>query len=108
MTFRFEILRVDDCPSWREGEVNLRNAMMRLGLEGDIEIQVVESDKDAESEQFSGSPMFRVNGIDLFPIPNEGYALRCRVFRVGERFSGWPSEDMLVEAMSNLEDLQIG
>jgi len=102
MDYRYEILRVDDCPSWQEGEINLKRAMSRLGLEGKIEIQVVQNDITAEKEAFSGSPMFRVNGLDLFPSPNEGHSLRCRVFRVGDKFSGWPSEEMLVEAMNNL------
>ena len=64
-----------------------------------IELIAVETQQAAEKYQFTGSPMIRVNGRDLFPTGQDQYALGCRVYETPEGIKGWPTKEMLREKL---------
>lgn len=53
-----------------------------------IEVRQVETDEQAQAEDFVGSPTIRVNGRDVAQGAGEGSGLTCRVYR---RRDGRPS-----------------
>jgi hypothetical protein len=53
-----------------------------------VEIEWVETDDEAQTRRFIGSPTFLVDGADLFPEPDAPPGLTCRLYR---RADGRPS-----------------
>lgn len=49
---------------------------------------------------FTGSPMIRIDGDELFPTNPANYALGCRVFQTPEGFKGWPTKAMILEKLT--------
>ncbi|MBI2038414.1 MAG: DUF2703 domain-containing protein, partial [Candidatus Nealsonbacteria bacterium] len=59
---KIQLLYFSGCPSYKEGEKNLQQAMKELGLDDDFEMINIETDKMATEYQFIGSPTIRING----------------------------------------------
>ena len=62
-----ELLYFDDCPSWKKALDVLEESLDKLGVSKNISLIPVETQDEAEENEFTGSPMIRVNGVDLFP-----------------------------------------
>lgn len=58
----------------------------------------IDTDANAESLDFHGSPTFTLNGVDLFPS-NAGPAVTCRVYPSAQGLSGLPTLDSLRDAV---------
>lgn len=97
-----EFLYFDDCPSWHTALENLQKALAGMGITASIETTAVETDEQAQISRFTGSPMIRVDGSDLFPIGDAAYALACRVYQTPEGPLGWPTEDMISQMLESL------
>jgi hypothetical protein len=68
--------------------------------EGDVGAEVrmvaVNTDEEAQRLRFPGSPTVRVDGEDLFPVPDRtGYALGCRMYVTPEGLKGSPTAKMV-------------
>ena len=85
-----ELLYFDDCPSWRNAVDSLDNSLKNLGFEGVVALIPVETQEEAAMNKFTGSPMIRVNGKDLFPTGQNNYTLGCRVYQTPDGYKGWP------------------
>ncbi len=94
---KIEVLYFDGCPSWQNGLKNLRAALLAEGIDAEVKLIRVESDKDAAREKFLGSPSFRVNGQDLWPEDREKYFLGCRVYATEAGMRGYPNIELLRE-----------
>ena len=92
---KFELLYFEDCPSWKNALEILNNILSGFGLSPKITLIQVETQDQAEKYKFVGSPTIRANGVDLFPIEHNQYALGCRLYQTPEGFKGWPTEEML-------------
>ena len=92
-----ELLYFDDCPSWRNAVDSLENSLKNLGIEQEVALIPVETQEEAVVNKFTGSPMIRVNGEDLFPTGQANYALGCRVYQTPAGYKGWPTEEMISE-----------
>jgi hypothetical protein len=92
-----ELLYFDGCPSWQNALANLREA---LGGSVQVSLLAVETEADAERLQFHGSPTLRVNGQDLFPVAGTDYALGCRIYHTPDGLQGWPSTEMIRQALA--------
>jgi hypothetical protein len=96
-----ELLWWAGCPSYQEALAGLRAAVADVG--GDPERIVsreVQTDDEADSERFVGSPTIRVDGDDLFPPTDEPTGLSCRVYRLRDgRYSPTPDPDDLRAAL---------
>ena len=104
---KIELLYFNDCPSWKNALDTLEKSLDILGVSQNISLVPVETQAEAEKYQFTGSPMIRVNGIDLFPTGQTNYALGCRVFQTPQGYKGWPTEEMVSEKLRNYAMEQI-
>jgi hypothetical protein len=97
-----EVLYFDGCPTYQAAEETLRGVLAREGIEADVELVAVNTNEEARRLRFPGSPTIRVDGEDLFPVPDRvGYALGCRMYATPEGLKGSPTAEMLKEALTN-------
>lgn len=96
---KIELLYFSDCPSWKEAFGILEKSMKNLGLSQRVALKPVEMQEDAIENEFTGSPMIRINGNDLFPTGQTNYALGCRVYQTPEGYKGSPTEEMIFEKL---------
>jgi|SRR5215203_141546 len=69
--------------------------------DAEIELVAVNTDEEARRLRFPGSPTIRIDGEDLFPVPDRtGYALGCRMYATTEGLKGAPTAAMLREALA--------
>ncbi len=98
---KIELLYFDGCPSWKRTLKDLREVMEEMGIDDEIEMIEIKTDEDVQRHRFLGSPSIRVNGRDIEErMANDtDYNMRCRVYRNDLMFQGWPSKDMLRDAL---------
>ena len=98
---RVELLYFNGCPTYRAAEKMLRGVLAQEHLEAEVELVAVNNDEEAQRRRFPGSPTIRVDGEDLFPVPERAeYALGCRTYATSEGFRGSPTSTMLSEALA--------
>ncbi len=90
-----ELLYFNGCPSWEAGLKNLQEALRAGQINAEIQLILIESDDEARTEKFLGSPSFRINGQDLWPEERESYHLGCRVYATENGLRGAPTVSML-------------
>ena len=94
-----EVLVVEGCPNEPGAEQLMREALVAVGLpDVPIRVTVVETEEQAAELAFSGSPSFRVNGVDPYPA-TAGPSLACRLYRTDSGLSGLPDPASLIEAL---------
>jgi hypothetical protein len=97
---KVEILYFDGCPTYLRAEEALRGVLAGEVVEADVELVGVNTDEEAQELRFPGSPTIRVDGEDLFPVPERaGYALGCRMYATPEGLRGSPTPAMLRAAL---------
>ena len=95
-----EILYFDGCPTYLEAKKALRGVLEEQGVDTEVELVAVNTDEEAQELRFAGSPTIRVDGEDLFPVPERaGYALGCRMYTTPEGLRGSPTAEVLKEAL---------
>jgi len=89
---RVELLFWEGCPSYVKALSELRTSLIEAGLDPDgVILREIETEADAESHQFVGSPTIRIDGVDVQPPHGEPTGLTCRVYRRRDgRFSPTP------------------
>jgi hypothetical protein len=98
---RVEVLYFEGCPSYREAETTLRGALAEEGIEAGVELVAVNTDEEARELRFPGRSTIRVDGRDLFPVPERAeHALGCRTYATPEGLKGSPPAGMLKEALA--------
>jgi hypothetical protein len=96
-----EVLYFDGCPTHMAATRTLREVLAELGEETEVELVAVESDEEAQRLRFPGSPTIRVNGRDLFPVPERSvWALGCRTYATPEGLKGYPTREMFRDALA--------
>lgn len=96
---KVEVLYFNECPYWQNALGNLKQVLDQLEREYELSVTCVETADDAVRTRFVGSPTIRVNGHDLFPITPSAYALGCRVYYTPEGLRGWPTVEMISDAL---------
>jgi hypothetical protein len=97
-----EILYFDGCPTYLRAEEILRGVLAQEGVEAEVELVAVNTDEEAQRLRFPGSPTIRVDGEDLFPMPDRSqYALGCRMCATPEGLKGSPTATMLRASLAN-------
>lgn len=98
---RVELLWWEGCPSYPETLEDLKRVLREEGVEANVDLVEVETDEQARSERFPGSPTVRIDGQDaLPPADGEPFSLTCRVYRLRDgRVSATPDPDDLREAI---------
>jgi len=80
---RVELLWWEGCPSWERALGELREEMRAAGLDPDsIDVREVSTQRDAEQQEFVGSPTIRIDGRDVQPPVGEPAGLTCRIYRL--------------------------
>ncbi len=100
-TFRVnvEVLVVPNCPH-RAGAEQLMRAVLEDAGQGDVAARttLIESEDQAAAMNFAGSPSFRINGEDPFPVPTPP-SLACRLYHTDAGLSGLPDRAGLTDAV---------
>jgi len=97
---RVEVQYFDGCPTYRAAEETLRGVLSQEDVEADVELVAVNTDEEAQRLRFPGSPTIRVDGEDLFPVPDRAeYALGCRMYATPEGMKASPTAEMVRAAL---------
>ena len=99
---KIELLYFEDCPSYQTAEKLLREVLAEEGQSAEIEKIVIENDADAQRWKFPGSPTIRIDDVDPFLRSEGDYGIECRVFVTPNGLQGWPTKEMLREALKNI------
>ena len=89
----------DGCPGWETARDAVATAAKALHVEATVTLLKLESDEQAESIGFRGSPSILVDGDDLFPAEAGPIGMSCRIYQVDGRPEDAPSVEQLVEAL---------
>ena len=103
---KIELLYLDGCPSYRMAEDWLREVLAEANVSDPIRMIEIKTETDAQYWKFPGSPTIRFDGVDPFAQGEAMYGLECRVYRTPAGLRGWPTKDMLREAVNNVARLQ--
>ena len=102
---RVELLWWDGCPSTPQALDELKEVLHSEGLDPEsVELRKVESDEQAEREDFRGSPTIRIDGKDVLPSgEGDPVGLSCRVYRLRDgRPSPTPDPEELRDAIRRI------
>jgi len=101
---KVEVLYFSGCPSWKQTVEDLKSVLAEKGVNPDFKLIRIESDVDAKSKKFPGSPTIRINDQDLFPTDQPNYCLQCRVYSTPDGMLATPTREMLKERLSQFND----
>jgi hypothetical protein len=77
-----ELLYFLGCPNYQRALVLLQEAVAMAKVDASVDLVAVETQEEADRQQFYGSPTIRINGVDIVaPDPSASPALACRVYR---------------------------
>jgi len=96
-----ELLFVANCSHQAGAEQLVREVLDDAGL-GDVAVRTtrIESEAQAIAMDFAGSPSFRINGADPFPVPPPP-SLACRLYRNSVGLGGLPDRSALTDAVEH-------
>lgn len=94
---RIEVLYIPGCPNHQSTVQRVRNVLTSESLPDEVWEVPVNTESEAQSLGFPGSPTVRVNGRDIEPDRSGVPVLACRLYANG---TGVPPEDMLRAAIS--------
>ena len=96
-----ELLYFDGCPSYERLLPRLRELVESRAPGARVELRRVDSAAAAERERFLGSPTVRVDGEDVDPSGHalSDFGLKCRLYRVGDRYAQTPADEWIVAAL---------
>jgi hypothetical protein len=101
-----ELLWWEGCPSHPDALADLERILAEEGLSVPVERVEIESDEQAASERFPGSPTIRIGGEDIVP-PGDGelFTLTCRVYRLRDgRVSPTPDPEDVRAAVRRVKE----
>ena len=82
----------------------MHEVLEEKGVDAEVELVAINTAEVARELRFPGSPTIRVDGEDLFPVPERAeYALGCRIYASPEGLRGSPTTAMLWEALAKME-----
>jgi hypothetical protein len=92
----------DGCPNWQTTEERLA---VITAERSDITVsrQLIETQAEAETVDFRGSPTLLADGVPLFPVPEAPPGLSCRVYLTPAGLAGSPTTEQIRDAIVNVE-----
>jgi hypothetical protein len=98
---KIRVLYFDGCPSYERAVATVRSVVAEQNLEAEIELVRVASKEQAVAHRFFGSPTVQINGIDIECLNARMREpdLCCRLYNEGGALRGWPSREMIREAL---------
>ena len=103
---KIRVLYFDGCPSYEPAVATVREVVNEQNLEAEIELMRVASKEQAVMHRFFGSPTVQINGVDIEGLNARTRApdLCCRLYNEGGALRGWPSKEMIREALEKREE----
>ena len=98
---KIEFLYFEGCPNSKPALNNLKNIIEEEGIQADLKIINVQSNKQVEEIGFQGSPSIRINGQDL-EEKKEGFAFSCRIYEINGEKTGVPSKNFIRNKMHSI------
>ena len=92
-----ELLTIQECPHAPAAQELFEQALRLAGVTGMVHV-VVDSEEEASSLGFHGSPTFQIDGQDLFPVLGDP-ALSCRIYPTTDGPRSLPSLESLRRAI---------
>jgi hypothetical protein len=94
---RIELLYFEGCPSYKR----LLARVAELAPGEPVELQRIDSERQAIEQRFLGSPTLRVEGRDVEPGAEEcrDFGLSCRLYRTGPQLLPVPPDDWITAAI---------
>jgi hypothetical protein len=79
----------------------LAESLQELGIDQPVHIINISDDEEARANRSLGSPTIRINGLDVDTCAREStdFAMKCRIYRVGDVVQGYPSKEMVIAAL---------
>ncbi len=97
---KIEILYFDGCATYLGAKQTVWKVFAEQGTEAEVALVAVNSNEEAERLWFPGSPTIRVDGRDLFPVPDRDiWGLGCRTYATPEGLKGYPTAEMIRDAL---------
>jgi hypothetical protein len=102
MTRLVEVLTFEGCPHAEPALELARRVVAETGVDAIVRRVDVPDAETAKAKRFLGSPTIHVDGRDIEPgaEARDGYALSCRVYRIGQAVHGEPEERWLRQALA--------
>lgn len=106
-TIKIEVLYFDGCPSYEPAVATVREVVAEQNVEAEIELVRVASKEQAVTHRFFGSPTVQINGADIEGINARTREpdLCCRLYHEGGALRGWPSREMILEAIAKTREM---
>ena len=97
---RIEFFYWEECPSHDEALTRLRTVLREEGLSAAVDVIRVDTEEEAATRQFLGSPTIRIDGTDIQPPGEDRVGLSCRVYLTDDgRVTPLPTEEMIRRAV---------
>jgi hypothetical protein len=98
---KIEFLYFKDCPNYLLALDILNEALTDENLDWPVEMILVNTEENAVSRKFLGSPSIRICGEDLEYSPSEEkeFGLKCRIYQADGKTQGFPPEKLIRDAI---------
>lgn len=98
---KIELLYFEDCPSYQTAQKYLEEVIKEQKLGIQVEMVKIESDEEALTNRFLGSPSVKVNGLDIERSARErgDFTMCCRLYPEAGKMVGWPGKDLIRHAI---------
>lgn len=96
-----EVLYFDGCPNHEALVPRLRELLDRAGVDAEVALRRIGSERDAQRLRFLGSPTVRIEGRDIDPdaAARDDHGLKCRLYRTANGLAGLPPETLILAAI---------
>ena len=100
---RVELQYFEGCPSWRQADQLLRQALEAVDL-ADVEVDhvLVDSIEQAEALGFRGSPTLLIGGVDPFAGKGAAVGFACRLYLTPDGLAGAPTYEQILATLGGL------
>ena len=100
---KIELLYFSDCPNYQDALSVLRDTLAAHSITTPVDLVLIETQAEAERQQFYGSPTIRIAGRDIVPAsPNARPTLACRVYRTKDgAMTPMPSREVIRAALAS-------
>ena len=97
---RVELQYFDGCPSWRQTDQLLRQALEAVGR-ADVAVEHVRVDslEQAEAVGFRGSPTMLIDDVEPFAGDDAAVGFACRLYRTPDGLAGAPTYEQILPTL---------
>ncbi|MEK6765276.1 MAG: hypothetical protein AABY49_03495 [Planctomycetota bacterium] len=99
------ILFIEGCPGVLTTAEYIKEVIVEEDIDAEISLILIETAEDARQLHFTGSPTVRINGADIETniADIKDYGLRSRLYNIDGKESGYPSKDMIKDAIKKIK-----